>query len=184
MRRLLALLLFLPACFQLREPEPAVAPSEYIQPTRVDLLLANFTTAVQHLNPANYERSFSGPDYRFVPDPTAAGSSAAQFAAWSVTEESAYFNSLRNHSLATATNALALTNQVNNPYTVDSVEFTAHYQLRVAQRDTAFHPTLLEGNMRLLLRRRSNEWRIVQWRDQRTSPAPCWTDLKKYFISH
>ena len=73
-KSLLALLLALPACFQLREPEPAAAASEWIQPTQIDILLANFTTAVQHVNVANYERTFSGPNYRFVPDPTSAGS--------------------------------------------------------------------------------------------------------------
>ena len=69
-------------------------------------------------------------------------------------------------------------------YTADSVEVSALYQLRIAQQDTAFHAGLLQGNMRLILRRRNNEWRIIAWRDQRTGPGLCWTDLKKYFSSH
>ena len=177
-------LLALSACFQLREPEPAAAASEWIQPTQVDLLLANFTTAVQRLNAANYERTFTGADYRFVPDPTSAGSSTAQFANWSVSEEAAYFNSLRTHSAPGTTNSLVFSKRVDNSFTVDSVEVSSHYQLRIAQQDTAFHAGLLEGDMRLLLRRRSNEWRIISWRDQRTGTGRCWTDLKKYFISH
>ena len=177
-------LLALPGCFQLREPEPAVGASEWIQPTQVNLLLANFTTAVQHLNVANYERSFSGADYRFVPDPTSAGSSPALFANWSVPEETTYFNSLRRRSAASPTNTLTFTDRRDQLYTSDSVEVSALYQLKIVQQDTAFHAGVLQGNVRFLLRRRNNEWRIVAWRDQRTGPGLCWTDLKKYFSTH
>ena len=184
--RLLPLLalLALPACFQLREPEPAATTSEWIQPTQIDILLANFSTAVQKVNVANYERSFSGPDYRFVPDPTSAGSSPALFANWSVPEETTYFSSLRRRSAALPANTLTLTDRRDQLYTTDSVEVSALYQLRIAQQDTAFHAGLLRGNIRLILRRRNNEWRIIAWRDQRTSSGLCWTDLKKYFSSH
>jgi hypothetical protein len=177
-------LLALPACFQLREPEPAVAASEWIQPTQIDILLANFTTAVQNVNVANYERSLSGPSYRFVPDPTSAGSSPALFANWSVPEETTYFSSLRRRTAAGAANTLTLTDRRDQLYTADSVEVSALYQLKIAQQDTAFHAGLLQGNIRLILRRRNNEWRIIAWRDQRTTPGLCWTDLKKYFSSH
>ncbi|WP_210515093.1 hypothetical protein [Hymenobacter terricola] len=177
-------LLALPACFQLREPEPAATASEWIQPTQIDILLANFTTAVQNLNVANYERSLSGPDYRFVPDPTSAGSSPALFANWSVPEETTYFSSLRRRTAPGVTNSLTLTDRRDQLYTADSVEVTALYQLKVTQQDTAFHAGILRGNMRLILRRRNNEWRIIAWRDQRTTTGLCWTDLKKYFSSH
>ena len=176
-------LLALPACFQLREPEPSAAASEWIQPTQIDILLANFTTAVQRLNVANYERSFSGPDYRFGPDPTSAGSSPALFANWSVPEETTYFTSLRRRA-AGAGATLTLSSRRDQLYTADSVEVSALYQLKVTQQDTAFHAGVLQGSMRLILRRRHNEWRIIAWRDQRTGPGLCWTDLKKYFSSH
>ncbi|GAB3590567.1 hypothetical protein GCM10027345_45570 [Hymenobacter daeguensis] len=177
-------LLALPACFQLREPEPAVAASEWIQPTQIDILLANFTTAVQNVNVANYERSLSNPGFRFVPDPTSAGSSPALFANWGVPEETTYFSSLRRRTATGVTNSLVLSDRRDQLYTADSAEVSALYQLRVTQQDTAFHAGLLQGNIRLILRRRSNEWRIVAWRDQRTGSGLCWTDLKKYFSSH
>ena len=176
--------LALPSCFQLRESESAAGASEWIQPTQINILLTNFTTAVQRLNVANYERSFSGPDYRFVPDPTSAGSSPALFANWSVPEETTYFSSLRRRSSATVSNSLVLTDRRDQLYTADSVEVSALYQLRITQQDTAFRAGLLQGNIRLILRRRNNDWRIIAWRDQRTGPGLCWTDLKKYFISH
>ena len=177
-------LLALPGCFQLREPEPAVAASEWIQPTQIDILLSNFVTAVQRVNVANYERSFSGPGYRFVPDPGSAGSSPGLFANWSVPEETTYFSSLRRRTAATTTNTLTLSNRSNQLFTTDSAEVSALYVLKITQQDTAFHAGVLQGNLRLVVRRRNNEWRIVAWRDQRTSPALCWTDLKKYFSSH
>ena len=177
-------LLALPACFQLREPEPSATASEWIQPTQIDILLANFTTAVQSVNVGNYERTFSGPDYRFVPDPTSAGSSPALFANWSVPEETTYFSSLRRRTATGTTNLLTLSGRRDQLYTTDSAEVSALYQLKITQQDTAFHAGLLQGNIRLVLRRRNNEWRIVAWRDQRTTPGLCWTDLKKYFSSH
>ncbi|MCB2376713.1 hypothetical protein LGH70_03930 [Hymenobacter sp. BT635] len=171
------------ACFQIREPEPADAASDWLAPTQIDILLANFTTAVQRLNVPNYERCFSGPGYRFVPDPTAAGTAAALFANWSVSEERDYFNSLRRRTAASATHQLVLTDRRDQFFTADSAEVSALYQLRVVQQDTAFRPALLEGNIRLLVRRRNNEWKIAGWRDQRTSGQATWTDLKKYFIT-
>ncbi|GAA3997692.1 hypothetical protein GCM10022408_05540 [Hymenobacter fastidiosus] len=191
MRRPACLLLFLLltglccACFQIRDPEPADAVSEWLQPTQIDILLTNFTTAVERLNPANYERCFSGPAYRFVPDPTAAGTTAVLFANWSVSEERDYFNSLRRRSPATPANRLTFTSRRDQFFTTDSAEVSALYQLRIVQQDTAFRPTLLEGSIRLVVRRRNNEWKIAGWRDQRTTTARAsWTDLKKYFISH
>ena len=184
-KKLFALpLLVLPACFQLREPEPAAAASEWIQPTQIDILLSNFVTAVQRVNVANYERSFSGAGYRFVPDPGSAGSSPALFANWSVPEETTYFSSLRRRTPANTNNTLTLTDRRDQLFTADSVEISALYVLKITQQDTAFHAGVLQGNLRLVVRRRNNEWRIVAWRDQRTSPGLCWTDLKKYFSSH
>lgn len=180
--RFLLLLLSLPGCFQLREPEPAAAASEWIQPTQIDILLTNFTTAVQRLNPGNYERSFSGPDYRFTPDPTSAGSASAIFINWSTPDELTYFNGLRRRSAVGATNSLVFSGRNDNFFTADSAEVSALYVLRISQQDTAFRPTQVQGNIRLVVRRRSNEWKIIRWRDQRTSAAPCWTDVKKYFV--
>ncbi|TGE24682.1 hypothetical protein E5K00_05575 [Hymenobacter aquaticus] len=187
MLRRCCLLLIVPllstGCFQIREPEPADAASDWLAPTQIDILLANFTTAVQRLNVPNYERCFSGPGYRFVPDPTAAGTTASLFANWSVSEERDYLNSLRRRTLPTTTNQLVLTNRRDQFFTTDSAEVSALYQLRVTQSDTAFRATLLEGSIRLLVRRRNNEWKIAGWRDQRTSARLSWTDLKKYFIT-
>ncbi|WP_375435813.1 hypothetical protein [uncultured Hymenobacter sp.] len=181
--RFLSLLIFpgLSSCFSLREPETPDAASDYQAPTNIEILLANFTAAVQTLNTVNYERSFSGPQYRFVPDPTSAGTAATLFTNWSVSEERDYFNSLRRRSAAPS-NQLTLTTRPYQFFTADSAEVSALYQLRIVQTDTAFQSTMLEGNIRLLVRRRNNEWKIAGWRDQRTSSALSWTDLKKYFI--
>lgn len=175
-------LLLLAACFQLRDPEPAGAASDWLPPTQIDILLANFTTAVQTLNVVNYERTFVGPQYRFLPDPTAAGTATSLFANWSVNEERDYLNGLRRRSPGTTQNQLTFSGRRDQFFTADSAEVSALYQLRIVQSDTAFRSTMLEGNIRLLVRRRNNEWKIASWRDQRTSNALSWTDLKKYFI--
>ncbi|WP_156109414.1 hypothetical protein [Hymenobacter sp. APR13] len=180
---LAAPLVLLSGCFQLREPEPAGAASDWLPPTQIDILLANFTTAVQTLNVVNYERTFVGPQYRFLPDPTAAGTATTLFTNWSVNEERDYLNGLRRRSAAgTAQNQLTFSGRRDQFFTADSAEVSALYQLKIVQSDTAFRSTMLEGNIRLLVRRRNNEWKIASWRDQRTSSALSWTDLKKYFI--
>lgn len=175
-------LLLLTACFELREPEPAAAASDWLPPTQIDILLANFTTAVQTLNVVNYERTFVGPQYRFIPDPTSAGTATTLFANWSVNEERDYLSGLRRRSTPTGQNQLTLSSRRDQFFTADSAEVSALYQLRIVQSDTAFRATVLEGNIRLLVRRRNNEWKIASWRDQRTSGTMSWTDLKKYFI--
>ena len=178
----LPLLLLTTACFELRDPEPAAAASDWLPPTQIDILLANFTTAVQTLNVVNYERTFTGPQYRFIPDPTSAGTATTLFANWSVNEERDYLNGLRRRSPASGQNQLTLSSRRDQFFTADSAEVSALYQLKITQTDTAFRATVLEGNIRLLVRRRNNEWKIASWRDQRTSGTMSWTDLKKYFI--
>ncbi|WP_073281806.1 hypothetical protein [Hymenobacter psychrotolerans] len=175
-------LLLLTGCFELRDPEPAAAASDWLPPTQIDILLANFTTAVQTLNVVNYERTFTGPQYRFIPDPSSAGTATTLFANWSVNEERDYLSGLRRRSSATGQNQLTLSSRRDQFFTADSAEVSALYQLRIVQSDTAFRATVLEGNIRLLVRRRNNEWKIASWRDQRTSGTMSWTDLKKYFI--
>ena len=183
--RVLVLLLglaLLSGCFDLRAPAPAGAPSEWTQPTSPDLLMANFVTAVQRLNPGNYERCFA-PQFRFYPDPAAAGSAnAALFANWGVREELDYFNSLRRRTPATSQNQLLLSARRDQLFSADSAEVSAQYTLTLAQTDTAFRIRTMQGNIRLLLRRRNNEWQIAAWRDLATGNQPVWTEAKKYFV--
>ncbi|RTQ52418.1 hypothetical protein EJV47_05225 [Hymenobacter gummosus] len=178
-----ASLLLLPACFELREPEPSTVSSEWVSPTSIDVLLSNFSTAVQRLNAANYERCFVPQRYRFYPDPAAAGSTnAALFANWGVREELDYFNRLRQRTPATAQNVLQLSARRDQLYGPDSAEVSAQYTLTLAQTDTAFRFRTMQGNIRLLLRRRNNEWQIAAWRDLATGAQPVWTEAKKYFV--
>jgi hypothetical protein len=178
-----ASLLLLSACFELREPEPSTVSSEWVSPTSIDVLLANFSTAVQRLNAANYERCFVPTRYRFYPDPAAAGSTnAALFANWGVREELDYFNRLRQRTPATAQNVLQLSARRDQLYGSDSAEVSAQYTLTLAQTDTAFRFRTMQGNIRLLLRRRNNEWQIAAWRDLATGSQPVWTEAKKYFV--
>lgn len=179
----LLLLAALPACFDLRTPEPSTTASEWVSPTSIDLLLTNFSTAVQRLNAANYERCFVPARYRFYPDPAAAGSTnAALFANWGLREELDYFNRLRQRTPATAQTQLQLSARRDQLYGPDSAEVSAQYQFTVNQTDTAFHYRTMTGNIRLLLRRRNNEWQIAAWRDLATGSQPVWTEAKKYFI--
>lgn len=179
----LLLLTTLPACFELRNPEPATTASEWVSPTSIDVLLANFTTAVQRLNAANYERCFVPRGYRFYPDPAAAGSTnQALFANWGLREELDYFNRLRQRTPAAAQNQLQLTARRDQLYSPDSAEVSAQYTLTLAQTDTAFRYRTMTGNIRLLLRRRNNEWQISAWRDLATGSQPVWTEAKKYFV--
>lgn len=177
----LLLFLALSSCFGLRDPEPPATASEWTSPTQPDILIDNFSSAVRNMNVTVYERCFL-PEFRFLPDPVTAGTSAGLFDNWSLAEERDYFNSLKTKSPKTAVNQLTLTKTRENYFLQDSLEQFYEYTLKTRISDTAFKIHELGGTMRLILARRNNEWKIAKWEDNKKTNA-CWSDLKKYCIS-
>ena len=177
------LLLTFSGCFNVREPEKPGAPSEWISPTQPDILMSNFTLAVSQLNVTNYERCFVPNGFRFMADPEIAGGTAI-FQQWTINEEREYFTSLKSKTPEKTLNYLQLVNGRESYFTPDSLEYTALYKLTLAHTDTVtFKPEVFKGTLRLLLRRQQNEWKIAQWQDQREPDMPCWSDVKKHFIT-
>ena len=168
-------------CFNVREPEKPDAVSEWLSPTQPDILIENFTRSVRNLNISVYSRCFSA-DFRFKADPATAGANTALFENWSAAEERDYFNSLKNKSASNALNLLELTKTRENFFQADSLEQYFSYKLRTSQTDTTLKTHDFSGTMRLVLRRRNNEWEIAKWEDNRENQA-CWSDLKKHFIA-
>lgn len=171
----------LSGCFGLREPEPPATASEWISPTQPDILIANFSKAVQNANVTTYDRCFL-PGFRFRPDPVTAGISAGLFDNWTIAEERDYFNSLKTKSLPNSVNQLSLTKTKENYFQQDSLEQIFDYTLRTHIADTAQKQNEYAGTMRLIMARRDNEWKIAKWEDNKKANA-CWSDLKKYCIS-
>ena len=185
MRKQLLFLVFLPflvcGCFNVREPQKAGSSSEWESPTQPDILIGNFTSAVQNLNVSAYHRCFlSG--FRFRPDPATAGTSTGLFDNWSAAEERDYFNSLANRTAPRTYNQLILGKTKEYFFQPDSLEQVYEYTLRTVHQDTAFKSQEFAGTMRLILARQNNEWRIAKWEDNKQD-KPCWSDLKKYFIT-
>ncbi|MDX5348686.1 MAG: hypothetical protein LPK19_15735 [Hymenobacteraceae bacterium] len=182
---LVAIFLLLSACFNVREPEKPSSQSEWNSPTQPYILLDNFTAAVQTLNVTLYERCLIGPAFRFLPDATTAGNSSALFTQWGINEEREYFNSLAKRMAPNGKRELRLLNKKEVFFSADSLEVTTHYELLLVHQDSTLPHQNFEGDMRLLLKRNNNEWKISSWQDARTSSdRPCWSDLKKHFITH
>ncbi|HSI91232.1 MAG TPA: hypothetical protein VK927_08955, partial [Adhaeribacter sp.] len=137
-------------CFNVREPEKADSASEWESPTQPDILIANFTAAVQNLNVTQYDRCFL-PGFRFRPDPATIGTSTGLFDNWSNAEERDYFNSLANRTAPNTLNQLTLTKTKEYFFQPDSLEQVFDYNLRTMHQDTAFKAQEFAGTMRLIL---------------------------------
>ena len=179
------ILLSLSACFSTREPAQPGAASDFAPPLQPEILLSNLTAAVTRLNVANYERCFVPSGYVFVPDPGVARNNVGLFSQWALQpSELDVIRNLNRVKDGTTRNSLAFANARTNNITPDSVEYTADYRLQIYHTDTTFREYLFTGNLVFSLSRNAeNEWRIARWRDAKTSPAPCWTELKERFAA-
>jgi len=177
--------LLLSSCFNVREPEPSNNQSGWISPTETDILIENLRSAVKQPNTSNYERCFNPEKFIFVPEPTVAGGPDGIFKNWTFADERAYFINLSNNIISTSLNSLEFTNtKILNTFnfTIDSVEYTADYELTLYQTDTL---STNKGNLRfILVRNDNNEFYIYSWQDNKVNDTiPSWTDLKANFIN-
>src|SRR5688500_14567034 len=172
----------LSSCFSLREPEAPGTTGSWTSPTQPSILIDNFTLAVTTLNPVNYERCFA-PTLHFIPDPATAGSASGVFDNWTLAEERIYLTRLKESSSVATANQLVFSDKQEVFFNADSLEINTRYQLSLQHEDTTFRHYNFAGAMRLILRRRQNEWQILSWQDNRNSDSLCWTDLKKHFYA-
>ena len=179
-----ASLLLATSCFSTREPNPPAAASDWTPPNQPDILIANFSTAVTTLNVVNYERCFSKASYSFYPDPTVARNNQGIFAAWGLqTSEVEYIRNLARLKDNAGGNRLAFASPRTNNLSADSLEYIADYELTLYQADTAYRNYNFKGTINLyLIRNAYNEWAIAAWRDTRTTPTLCWSQLKEKFV--
>jgi len=184
---LYSIVALLSSCFNVREPEPTNIQSNqsgWLSPTEPDILIENLSSAVTQPNTSNYERCFNSEKFIFVPEPTVADIHFGIFENWTFSDESAYFINLSNNIIPAPLNSLVFTNpKILNTvdFTIDSVEYTADYELTLYLTDTL---SANKGNLRfILVRNDNNEFYIYSWQDNKVNDTiPSWTDLKANFI--
>jgi len=185
---LYSIVVLLSSCFKVREPEPSntqYSQSGWNSPTEIGILVENLSSAVTQPNISNYERCFNPEKFIFEPEPTVPGGSDGIFTDWTFADESAYFINLSNNIISTSLNSLVFTNtKILNTvgFTIDSVEYTADYELILYQTDTI---STNKGNLRfVLVRNDNNEFYIYSWQDNKVNDSiPSWTELKANFIT-
>lgn len=180
---LLLLILPMVACFDVRSPEKPDDATGWISPTEVIILTDNLSKSLSTLNLNNYRRCLNADKFVFLADPDIATTNQGMFAGWNWDKENQFFNNLLLASRpVSASNSFLLSNVRSNNIGVDSVEFTADYQMAVYHQDTAFKPVNFSGLLTFQLKRNSqNEWQIVQWRDNKINNNSCLSDLKQHF---
>jgi hypothetical protein len=175
----------LAGCFTKRDPEPPLSASEFAPPNQPEIVLTNLTAAVTKLNVANFERCFVTNNYLFYPDPGVAANNIGLFSNWAL--QPSELDVIRNLDRAkdgTSLNKLVFSNARTNNINADSVEYTADYRLQMQHKDTTFQQYVFTGNLIFSMHRNAdNEYRIARWRDTKTNPGPCWTELKQHFAT-
>lgn len=190
-KRFKQILLFLPllamgACFDLRDAAPPDAASNWTPPNRPEILISNFTLAVNELNLVNYERSFRPDVFTFIADPNVAANNQGLFSNWTFqNHELEYIRNMRRLLLPGSPPAnLVFTNSAYNNLSADSVEFIADYNLSINLADTSLRTSNFKGNLAFTMARNAfNEWAIGRWRDTKTTSEPCWSELKQKYAT-
>jgi len=172
--------------FGTREPEePASLQATWFQPVSPELVLVNFTAAIEEKNVENYVRCFGADKavqagFRFVPERSVANNYQGVFANWSITEERNYINHLFSVLPADSLSSLILS-EVTEFQQSDSVRTTKDYDLLLSHTNPSA-PRRVIGRMEVTLRKGADAlWYISYWADYKTGDTPVWSLLKAEF---
>ncbi len=178
--------------FKTRNPEsPDTGKSNYLQPTSADIVLTNFTNAIEDKNAENYIACFSDStslhdrNYQFIPSPDAITRYPGIFDNWNKASENRFFYALKSNIPENVSPNLELKNfpfqyDLSQP---DSAIYTSEYYLTVSNNIPGI-PTVFTGTLQFTIHRNSNGyWYIQKWID--TNPSndtnQTWSILKAQF---
>ncbi len=172
--------------FEPRDPEdPTQSSLNYRPPTDPSILLANFQSAIEQKNVANYVSCFADQargahPFVFVPSADAAALYGPVFSNWSVAEEQSYFQNLIARSSTKAYATLSLTLQ-STTVAADSIVSSYDYVL-VFEHNEAGFPKTARGRLQFTLSvDASNFWTVQRWADFATTPDISWSHFKGKF---
>lgn len=174
-------------CFNIREPESPKTQGDWLSPIEPQTLINNLSKAVTTVNANNYQRCFKTGTFTFNADPDVARNSPGLFDLWNADEEIIWLNNLQKASAVVTDNKIEITDvKISSafPFTLDSVEYSANYKLRLLHLlpDYTFYD--FKGKMIFhMVRNKFNEWEIVFWSDFKQGEEKSWSDLKAHFYS-
>lgn len=156
--------------FEPRDPEdPSRSSSNFVPPTRPEIVITNLQNAVAEKNADNYVACFADParsnhSFRFTPTAEATAQYPGIMSDWSITDEMEYFRALVARSDPGRFSNLILVEQ-SRIVTADSVMYNFDYELTFEHNDPGF-PTTVSGNLQFSLAPdNSSFWSIYQWSD-------------------
>lgn len=168
--------------FSARDPErPNQSATTSVSASDPQLLLSNFTTALEESNLDNYLVCFSdsllsGRNFTFAPSSEASLLYPALSSGWDIKSEKQYFTNMKAKISSNSKSALTFSNTFLS-LMGDSAVYTATYFLNVPHTDN--FSKNYEGDIKLKIFRDSRlVWSIYYWQDLKTSSNPSWSELK------
>lgn len=185
---LISMLLLSCNLFETRESEiPDTGQQPLPQATDDQILLQNFTLAIQQKNVTEYTKLFADTvthkqQFLFVPNQSAAARYNAVFSTWNKSAEVEYFRNAMGAVNAASTPELLLTYPTpKTQYQSDSIIYTVDYTLYLPHtRGTGL--TMFAGQSKLhMAPDKNNIWMIYRWEDFETRKDSSWSELKGQF---
>ncbi|MGE5316168.1 MAG: hypothetical protein ACM3Q4_15850 [Acidobacteriota bacterium] len=173
--------------FDTREPESPVGAGGVNPPaSSPEMVLQNFTSAVQQKNIQDYEKLFSDSvngirNFTFVPSPEAAVRYASVFSRWSRTSETDYFRNAVSSLAQSGYPNVTFMNPTYVRFQSDSAIISTEYLLLVPHRLTTVTTTFTGRADFYTARDKNQTWTIYRWVDYTTKRDSSWSDCKGAF---
>ncbi|TNE72332.1 hypothetical protein EP331_07525 [bacterium] len=171
--------------FATREPELPDSGNQvvFIQPDRAEIVIQNFTNALNGLSIQNYLQCFDSNTFLFTPSQQSAATNPGIWAAWTYQEEQTYMTNLVSEAESFTGHKLTLSNSRYEIRSETEQQFIASYSLTIIHNRTSSGiPTTAVGDLILDLQAGGNGlWYISKWTDISTGDAFSWSEFKAVF---
>lgn len=172
--------------FATREPESPMDGKQvlFIQPDRAEIVIENFTKAIEGLSIQNYLLCFDQTQFVFAPSQQAAVGNSGIWATWTYQEEQTYFTNLVAEASLLKGHKLQFSNERYEVLSESKQQFIASYTLTINHnRSNSGVPTTVIGELIFDLEAADNGlWSVKKWSDISSSDVFSWSELKAVFI--
>lgn len=190
MKNLLFLLLLIASSgcslFATRDPEPPDTGNQvfFIQPDRPEIVIQNFTNAINGLSIQNYLQCLDATQFKFTPSLQSASTNPGIWAAWAYQEEQTYFTNLVSEASLFTGHRLVFSNSRYEIISETQQQFIAQYSLTIIHNRTSSGiPTTAVGELLFELEAANNGlWTIKRWADISSGDAFSWSEFKAVFV--
>jgi hypothetical protein len=172
--------------FATRDPESPDTGNQvvFIQPDRPEIVIQNFTNAINGLSIQNYLQCFDATQFEFTPSLQSASTNPGIWAAWAYQEEQTYFTNLASEASLFTGHRLSFNNPRYEILSETQQQFIAQYSLTIIHnRSASGVPTTAVGELLFDLEAAGTGlWTIKRWADISTGDAFSWSEFKAVFV--